>query len=528
MEFNNYLKESADRFNSLDKKDTVRVITHMDTDGICAAAVISKALIREKRKFSITFVNYLTEDFIRALSNEPINNFIFMDLGTSQIHNIKKYLEKEGKQIFVLDHHFTRIGKEDKKKEEKIETTDNDNKSNDNNSSNNTEGCKVNCTCHINPTIFGINGSKEVSGAGVTYLFAKEMNEKNKDLAYLGIVGAIGDSQEHDGFEGLNIGILEDAVASKKIYVDKGIRLFGADNKPLYKVLKNSVDIYIPGVTGNDEKAIEMLESLGIEPRQKGRWTKLEDLDEEQIKKLVERISSRKIFELEEKNKDVPCENGENGESIAKPIETVKTADHTERSVYGNKYILAGANPEIRDLRELSTVLNSCGRMDKASVGMGMLLGDKKCLFRAIYTLKEYRGEILKGIKWVEAKKRSKKVIEDKGFMIINAEENISPKILGIITSMISRNHQIETGTYIMALSKTEFNKKTKVSLRVAGNKTKVSLFKLLEKMVGKFDGECGGHHNAAGGIIDAKHEEQFIEASIDEFSKKAIEEFVE
>lgn len=224
MEFNDYLKESADRFSSLDKKETIRIITHMDTDGICAAAVISKALIREKRKFSITFVNYLTEDYIKSLSNEQINVFMFLDLGTSQINNIKKYLAKDGKNIFILDHHFTRINKE--------ELTSADNK---------IIGDKIICVYHINPTIFGANGSKEVSGAGVTYLFTKDINEKNKDLAYLGIVGAIGDSQEHDGFEGINTQILDDAVASRKINVDRGIRLFGADNKPLYKVLKNKI-----------------------------------------------------------------------------------------------------------------------------------------------------------------------------------------------------------------------------------------------------------------------------------------------
>ena len=184
-----HIKEGVKRFNSIDKKETIRIISHLDTDGICSAAILTKAMIRERRKFSVTFINYPSKGFILSLTNEPSKHYMFLDLGTSHLKEIKKFLKE--KDVYILDHHSTRI----KKPDDEI--------------------------VHINPNMFGIEGSKEISGAGVAYLFSKAMNPKNADLAYLGILGAIGDSQENNGFLGKNNEILKDALDSKKISIEK-------------------------------------------------------------------------------------------------------------------------------------------------------------------------------------------------------------------------------------------------------------------------------------------------------------------
>jgi len=186
VEFKQYIENSAKAFNTIDKKQTIRIISHIDTDGICSAGILTKALIRDKKKFSVTFVNYITQDFIVKLSQESHKNFVFLDLGTSQLKNIKTYLKD--KKVFVLDHHVTRA-KRSENEEEQI--------------------------YHANPSLFNINSSREISAAGITYLFAKELNKKNMDLAYLGVVGAISDLQEENGFKGLNEEILNEAVASR-------------------------------------------------------------------------------------------------------------------------------------------------------------------------------------------------------------------------------------------------------------------------------------------------------------------------
>ena len=115
MEFKEYIENSAKAFSAIDKKQTIRIISHMDADGICSAGILTKALIRDKKKFSVTFTNYITKDFIVNLSQENHKNFVFLDLGTSQLKNIKTYLKD--RNIFVLDHHVTRAKKIEDEKE---------------------------------------------------------------------------------------------------------------------------------------------------------------------------------------------------------------------------------------------------------------------------------------------------------------------------------------------------------------------------------------------------------------------------
>ena len=50
---------------------------------------------------------------------------------------------------------------------------------------------------HINPHLFGIDGSKDLCGAGSSYLAIRDLDKKH--LAYFALVGAFGDMQGQDG-----------------------------------------------------------------------------------------------------------------------------------------------------------------------------------------------------------------------------------------------------------------------------------------------------------------------------------------
>ena len=45
-DFLNKLKEAVDKFRGLEKKP-IRIICHHDSDGVCSASILTKALIRE-------------------------------------------------------------------------------------------------------------------------------------------------------------------------------------------------------------------------------------------------------------------------------------------------------------------------------------------------------------------------------------------------------------------------------------------------------------------------------------------------
>ena len=70
------------------RNDSVQIISHMDADGVCSAAITSTALDRLNVKHYVKFVHMLYQDIVEQL--EPADLTIFTDLGSSQLQNIRK------------------------------------------------------------------------------------------------------------------------------------------------------------------------------------------------------------------------------------------------------------------------------------------------------------------------------------------------------------------------------------------------------------------------------------------------------
>ena len=466
QDFRTLIKEKAELFKQLNDKH-IRIVSHLDCDGLTSAAITIKALIREGLNFSISIVKQLDPKILDELSKEEYNCYIFTDLGSAYLSSIDKKLP--GKNIFVLDHH-------------KPEETKN----------------KIH---HINPHNFNISGSHDISGAGVAYLFAKSLKEKNKDLAHLAIIGAIGDIQEKKGFTGLNQEILEDAIESGKLEIKKGLSMFGSQTKPLHKVLEFSTEPYIPGVTGNEQGAIKFLNELGISIKDsQGKNKKLIHLNEEDMKKLVTGIIIKRLGS--EKNPD---------------------------DIFGNMYLLKEEKEEspTKDAREFSTLLNSCGRLKKPSLGIGACLGNKKIKKEAINLLSEYRQELIKSLNWFHSNRKNENIIEKEGYTIINAEENIKDTLIGTLASIISRSNLYKKGTIIISMANT-LEGDIKTSLRLVGSNSDIDLRKIIKEVIKKIGaGEAGGHKQACGCSIPQEKEEEFIKTIEENLKKNAIEETV-
>ncbi len=469
-EFKQSMIEAAERFKDLDKKETIRVVSHLDADGISACAILVKTLNILNRKYSISILPQLKEVTIKELKDENHKYYVFTDLGSSQISMINNHLKD--KTVFILDHH--EIPGE--------------------------ENLPDNIT-HVNPHIFGIDGSKEISGAGVVYLFCKNLVPK-LDFAHIAVIGAIGDVQEEkEGFLRLNDEILQEAVSQGNIDVKKGMRFFGRQTRPLHKILEYSTDPYIPGVSGSESGAIQFLQQIGINPKIGSEWKKIVHLGEMEIKKLVAGIVMKRI-------------NEENPEDIL-----------------GNVYTLINEEKEspTRDAREFSTLLNACGRMNKASLGIGACMGDKKLKQKAIRHLTNYKRAIIDAMKWYNRNKDCEDIIVRDGFVIINAKENVYPTMIGTIASILSKSKEFKDGTYILSMARVD-DGTTKVSLRISGRMQKdINLRGVVDEITRQVGGEAGGHVYAAGAMIDTSNEEKFVETAKIILSKHALEEkFVE
>lgn len=449
MDFLTSIKEAANSFSKLSKP--IRIISHLDADGLSSASIMVKALKRLDKIFILSIVKQISPQLLEELKKEKYENYLFLDTGSGNLKGIKEILKD--KTIFILDHH----------QPQDIKTE----------------------FFHLNPLLFNLDGAKEISGAGVAYLFSKELDEKNKDLAYLAILGAIGDIQEVKGFHGLNKKILEDAISSDKIEVKLGLRMFGSQTRPLYKVLEYSTDPYIPGITGSEQSAIEFLTEMGIDYNRK-----LIHLSETELKDLIAAIIIKRMGSEEE-----------------------------PEDVLGNIYLLKDEKEEspTKDLKEFSTLLNSCGRLNRPSLGIGACLNDEKSKKEAVSLLMEYKKEIINSLNWFYKNKNSSSIIETPKLIIINAEHNIKDTIIGTVTSMISKSNLYKPGTILISLAHT-LDADTKISIRISGYKKpdNINLKKILSKITEKLGFTTGGHTFAAGSVIPQEKEQEFIKLALE------------
>jgi single-stranded-DNA-specific exonuclease len=183
--------------------------------------------------------------------------------------------------------------------------------------------------------------------------------------------------------------------------------------------------------------------------------------------------------------------------------------------VFTNVYILDEEKPgHFRDAKEFSTLLNSCGRMNNASLGIGACLGDKKQRAKAVASLMDYKKEIVSSMNWYKehaSREKSDRIIKGSNYLIINAKNSVLSTMIGTIASMISKNNEIDENIFVLSMARNPDNT-TKVSLRVSGNPEGVDLKSIVSELVERVGGEAGGHQMAAGAIIDTALEDKFIE----------------
>tara|TARA_Y100000310_G_scaffold1020_1_gene1429 strand:+ start:25824 stop:27230 length:1407 start_codon:yes stop_codon:yes gene_type:complete len=468
MSFLKSIQEAAKHFKELPSTQPIRIISNKDTDGITAAAILIAALQKEQKPNVVTLIKQLTEDYLDTLKQEQYTTYFFIDMGASYLDIISKKLPE--KNIFVLDHHYP----------DTFVAT----------------GTKI---MHLNPHLHDIDGTKNISASGVTYFFAKALNEKNTKLAHLAIIGSIGDMQEDIGFTGFNADILQDAEKAKTITVTKGLRLFGIHTKPLYKFLMNTTNPYIPTVTGNEKGSLHFLQNIGINPKIGSKFKWASELPEKDLENLYNAIMAKQPYHQKE-----PLPKG--------PLYFLPQEKHTSPTY---------------DAAEYSTLINACGKMGQPTLGIGVCLGDEKLKEKALLLLQQYHNEIITCMSWYHKNKGTEHIKETENYIIINAENSIRDGLIGTLVSMISKSHLYPEGTVLIGLA-TMLSDEIKVSMRICGFKeTTMDLRKIVKLALKKTRGQGGGHRLAAGAILPAGKGKEFVETCTMLLEKALIEETV-
>ncbi|HEY0196410.1 MAG TPA: DHH family phosphoesterase, partial [Methanobacterium sp.] len=174
----------------LDQDHVVRIISHNDADGISAAGVICNAISREKGKFHVTIVPRLKAEILDKISHEKYKLFFFCDMGSAWT---QKICQLKGDAI-IADHHQT------------IDSTE-----------------EQDTVIHINPHLFGLDGTRDVSGSGVTYLAVRSMG--HYELTGLATVGAFGDMQGNWNITGVNHTIMQEGIKKGVLETKDGLKV---------------------------------------------------------------------------------------------------------------------------------------------------------------------------------------------------------------------------------------------------------------------------------------------------------------
>ena len=323
----------------------------------------------------------------------------------------------------------------------------------------------------VNPQLYK---KEKISSSGLTYLFCKEIDPQSKSSAKLAVLGMIGDLLEKE-IDKLNNGILEDGEIKKK----RGLLIYPS-TRPVNRALEYCSNPYIQGVTGNPAGVRELLREAGIEST-RGQYKSLMELTEDEMKRLVTSIMLR---------------NPASGEEIIGDIFLIK---------FFNK---------LEDARELSAMVNACSRLGQSDTALRFCMEIPGSRKEAEEIHIKYKQHIISGLDFAA---KSEKIV-GKGFVVINAKDQIKDTIVGTIASILSNSSVYPRGTVIIAMA--YYDDKVKVSARVSGRnqsnnvgKERKNVREILNSIIQEIGGEVGGHEFAAGCIITKSKEKSFIEA---------------
>ncbi|MFX1466400.1 MAG: DHH family phosphoesterase, partial [Promethearchaeota archaeon] len=339
---------------------------------------------------------------------------------------------------------------------------------------------------------FEINGSYDISGAGVSYFVAKAIHEKNNDLSALAVVGSIGDRQdkgEQGSFTGLNEKIVNEAVDAQVLEVKKDLRLFGRMTRPVHTALEYTTDPYIPSITGNRDACFKLLVELQIPLKKGDEWRSMADLNTEERTKLVSALITRSL------------QHGVSSEEA--------------QSIVGNVYTLVKEKEGgiLKDAREFASCLNACGRMGSAGVGLALCMGDRKRAYKdAEDILSKYRTRLSDHISLISD--NTDRIVDFKNVQIFDGKKLVDDRIIGTVIGLARSNNMLSSEKIVLGIALQEGEGFIKVSGRSTEKLVSkgISIGKALSDAAQNIEGvEAGGHDIAAGARVPLEKEQEYI-----------------
>jgi len=330
-------------------------------------------LERLGKDFEYEIVKQLYEEGVKRIAEEDEELILFVDIGSGQSKFVQEHIvEGAGKEVIVSDHHEPQLNAEESD------------------------------FIHLNPHFLGHDGGEAISAAGMTYLLAEAMDEDNYDLVEYALIGATGDVQKQEGeFLGLNKDLLERAEEHDLINKRQGLDLYGRSTKPLHKSLMYTSDPHLEGISNNESGAIQFIQSCGVEIRENGNFKTLEDLTEQEEKKLIQGFI---------------------------------TQGYDVQPLLRNVFVLNNG----KGIDEYSTVINACGRLGEPKTGVEILLEEDEKLMKKIS--RKYGRKISSSLRYVEDNKDNEDIIYEDGIGVIDGKDQVEDDFIGTVTTISMSN----------------------------------------------------------------------------------------
>ncbi|MGH1522280.1 MAG: DHHA1 domain-containing protein [Nitrosopumilus sp.] len=433
---------------------SIFVTTHIDCDGLTSGSIITKALIRAGAKCTVRTSKEFTKKLVGSFKADSRDLHVITDLGGGFASNLDETL---GENWIILDHHQI--------PEKELENHN-----------------------VINAWKYGIDGGKEICAGGMAFLAANALDEKNSDLSSIAIVSALGDRQdqgERKSFTGKNFEIANIAKEQGLVEIDLDLLLVGRETRSLADALAFTSQPFIEGLTWNRDTCLSVLNSSGIQLKDGGRWRVPAELNEEEKKEVIEAIAKF----ISKKNAS---------EIMGELIGYTYTFPREDRSSF------------LRDGREFSTMLNSCGRINHSGVGIAVCMGDRNKILREGETiLTEYRKRIREYMNILSNERW--RISESKTCVMVNGEDIVPETMTGTISSLIAGSPK-NTGKIVILRTRGEENTIKFSSRKSFGCKSDINLSELMRRGAEKLDGIGGGHNAAAGAKITKDKLDEFLD----------------
>jgi single-stranded-DNA-specific exonuclease len=467
QKFSIQAKSAAEEILDRNTKNSHFIINcHYDADGIAAAGIIAKSLYRQNANFHLKLIKQIDKEIIGTLSDSIYDIIILGDIGSGYLDLLKNI--GKSKKIFILDHHQI-------------------------------DGDAADEITQVNPHLFGIDGGKEISGAGVAYLVAKALDKNNIDLSPLAVVGAVADMQDKNEkreLHSLNSFIVKDAIEEGLLKAEKDLIIYGRETRPLHKALSNTMNPFLPGLSGREDNCLALLSSLSIPIKDGDRWRTIVELSNDEKKKIFSAIVEHMT------SKDVSAS--------------------AAMTLIGTVYTLTNEDmwTSTRDAREYATLLNACGRMDRPSLGVAICMGERGSTVKEVTDLlSEHRKTLANYISLITEKPENTERYEN--LAIIHSEEFLNENMTGAISSLLSSSETFEKNKVIIVLAKTK-NGDIKLSARGTDELIEkgLNLGIILQNIAKRYEGNGGGHKIAAGAQVPESNKENFLNDLKNEISR--------